>query len=94
MRILLADDNPGLRSALRLLLETRLELELISEARDMEHVLAQWRAPLKDVSDEELERPEYLSRWITRYCIDAMLEHAVMHPIRHAFQLEELMHRR
>jgi DNA-binding NarL/FixJ family response regulator len=40
-RILLADDHPGLRSALRLLLETRLELELIVEARDMEHVLAQ-----------------------------------------------------
>jgi DNA-binding NarL/FixJ family response regulator len=40
-RILLADDNPDLRSALRLLLETRLEVELIVEARDMEHVLAQ-----------------------------------------------------
>ena len=40
-RILLADDNPDLRSALRLLLETRLNLELIVEARDMEHVLAQ-----------------------------------------------------
>lgn len=40
-RILLADDNPGLRSALRLLLETRLKFELIVEARDMEHVLAQ-----------------------------------------------------
>ena len=40
-RILLADDNPDLRSALRLLLETRLGLELIIEARDMEHVLAQ-----------------------------------------------------
>lgn len=41
MRILLADDNPELRSALRLLLETRLDVELIMEARDMEHVLAQ-----------------------------------------------------
>jgi len=40
-RILLADDNPDLRSALRLLLETRLDVELIVEARDMEHVLAQ-----------------------------------------------------
>lgn len=40
-RILLADHHPGLRSALRLLLETRLEFELIVEARDMEHVLAQ-----------------------------------------------------
>jgi DNA-binding NarL/FixJ family response regulator len=40
-RILLADDNAALRSALRLLLETRLKLELITEARDMDHVLAQ-----------------------------------------------------
>jgi DNA-binding NarL/FixJ family response regulator len=38
---LLADDNPDLRSALRLVLETRLDMRLISEARDMEHVLAQ-----------------------------------------------------
>ena len=40
-RILLADDNSDLRSALRLFLETRLDFELIVEARDMEHVLAQ-----------------------------------------------------
>ncbi len=40
-QILLADDNPDLQSALRLLLETRLDLRLIAEARDMEHVLAQ-----------------------------------------------------
>lgn len=40
-RILLADDNTDLRSALRLMLETRLGFELITEARDMEHVLAQ-----------------------------------------------------
>jgi DNA-binding NarL/FixJ family response regulator len=40
-RILLADDNAELRSALRLLLETRLDLQLVVEARDMEHVLAQ-----------------------------------------------------
>ena len=39
--ILLADDNSNLRSALRLLLETRLDAKLITEARDMEHVLAQ-----------------------------------------------------
>ena len=57
----------------------------------MEHVLDGWRAPLQHVTDEQLDRPEYLSRWQTRYCIDAMLEHAVMHPIRHTFQLEELM---
>ena len=60
----------------------------------MEHVLEQWRTPLQDVGDDRLETPEYPSRWQTRYCIDAMLEHAVTHPIRHAFQLEELMRQR
>lgn len=60
----------------------------------MEHVLAQWRTPLQEVPDERLEAPEYPSRWKTAYCIDAMLEHAVMHPIRHVFQLEELMKER
>lgn len=58
----------------------------------VEHILARWRtAPLREVSDEQLETPEYPSRWQTRYCIDSMLEHAVMHPIRHAFQLDELI---
>jgi hypothetical protein len=60
----------------------------------LEHVLELWRPPLLDVGDERLETPEYVSRWKTRYCIDAMLEHAVMHPIRHAFQLDELLHSR
>src|SRR5512141_380443 len=39
--VLLADDNSDLRSALRLLLERRLEVKTISEAPDMERVLAQ-----------------------------------------------------
>jgi uncharacterized damage-inducible protein DinB len=60
----------------------------------MEHVLERWCSPLQDVGDERLETPEYPSRWGTRYCIDAMLEHAVMHPIRHAFQLEALIEQR
>jgi hypothetical protein len=60
----------------------------------LEHVLERWRSPLLDVGDERLETPEYPSRWKTRYCIDAMLEHAVMHPIRHAFQLDELLNGR
>ena len=50
-----------------------------------------WRAPLREVSDDRLETPEYPSQWKTRYCIDSMLEHAVMHPVRHAFQLDELL---
>jgi hypothetical protein len=57
----------------------------------LEHVLERWRAPLKEVSNSALETPEYPSQWQTRYCIDSMLEHAVMHPMRHTFQLDELL---
>ena len=65
---------------------------IVRDADDyMEHVLERWRAPLREVPNEKLETPEYPSRWQTRYCIDSMLEHAVMHPIRHAFQLDELL---
>ena len=66
------------------------------EADDyLEHVLERWRGPqLREISDEQLEAPEYPSRWGTRYSIDSMLEHAVVHPIRHAFQLDELIKHR
>jgi hypothetical protein len=82
---MLALPDPGIRSAPD-------AAAMVSDADDyVEHVLERWRSPLRDVSSESLERPEYPSRWQTRYCIDAMLEHAVMHPIRHAFQLDELL---
>jgi hypothetical protein len=58
----------------------------------LEHLLESWGAHLQSVRDGQLDTPEFRSRWNTLYSIDAMLEHAVMHPIRHAFQLEELMH--
>ena len=77
--------DPGIRSAPD-------AATMVRDADDyMEHVLERWRVPLREVSNERLETPEYPSRWQTRYCIDAMLEHAVMHPIRHAFQLDELI---
>jgi hypothetical protein len=81
----LALPDPGIRSAPG-------SAAIVHDADDyMEHVLERWRAPLREVSNERLEAPEYPSRWQTRYCIDSMLEHAVMHPIRHAFQLDELL---
>ena len=72
------------------------EAEALSKdpERYMDHVLERWRQGLLEVRDDQMERPEYPSPWQTRYSIDAMLEHAVMHPIRHAFQLEELMGKR
>jgi len=55
------------------------------------HLLSRWPDPLRNVPEERFNRPEYPSRWGVLYCVDAMLEHAVMHPIRHRFQLEELL---
>jgi len=56
----------------------------------LEGVLAAWRDPLKDVPEERFDQV-HKSRWGVDYCIDSMLEHAVMHPIRHSFQLENWM---
>jgi len=66
---------------------------IVNAAEDyLEHVLERWRgALLRGVSDEQLDAPQFPSRWQTLYTIDSMLEHAVMHPIRHAFQLDELI---
>jgi hypothetical protein len=59
----------------------------------LEHVLECWRLPLVTVPDEKLEpEPETYHPGMP-YWIDAMLEHAVMHPIRHEFQLKEFIQR-
>lgn len=55
------------------------------------HLLEKWRLPLKDVEESKFHSPTFTSRWGVDYCIDAMLEHAVMHPIRHEFQLRNLI---
>lgn len=57
----------------------------------LSHVLERWRLPLADVPEEKFEPEVYLSNWGTPYAVEAMLEHAVMHPVRHRFQLEELI---
>ncbi|HPF13315.1 MAG: hypothetical protein H6830_05395 [Planctomycetes bacterium] len=53
----------------------------------LEHLLMGWRAPLAGVEEEAFYRPAYESRWGVPYCIDAMLEHAVLHPMRHTHQM-------
>lgn len=57
----------------------------------LDDLLARWDGPLVALTEEQAVVPEHVSRWKVRYCIDAMLEHAVMHPIRHRFQLECLL---
>ena len=55
------------------------------------HLIDRWQVPLAEVEEERFNRPEYVSNWGVRYCVDAMLEHAVMHAILHRVQLEELL---
>lgn len=66
------------------------EMEARTESY-LDHLLARWREPLAEVEEERFDAPAYPSNWGPPYCIDAMLEHAVMHPIRHQFQLEEFI---
>lgn len=57
----------------------------------IEYLLSKCRTPLIKIPEENFHSPSYKSRWGADYCIEAMLEHAVMHPQRHEFQLEELI---
>jgi uncharacterized damage-inducible protein DinB len=57
----------------------------------LQHLIERWRIPLRDLPEELFMDKTYTSRWKVEYCIDAMLEHAVMHPIRHEFQLLNLL---
>ena len=56
----------------------------------MEEVLAGWRRHLALLEDRELAPITYKSRWGEDYNIEQMLEHAVVHPMRHRIQLERL----
>jgi len=69
------------------------ELENIEHAAEafLSHLLKRWDLPLRDVPEERFFDCTYASNWEVEYCIEAMLEHAVMHPIRHEFQLVNLM---
>jgi len=57
----------------------------------LDYLIKKWRTPLAEVEEEKFHTPPFASRWGVHYCIDAMLEHAVMHPIRHEFQLRYLI---
>jgi uncharacterized damage-inducible protein DinB len=58
--------------------------------RYLEHLLERWRAPLARI-DEACLQSVFRTRWGADLSGESMLEHAVVHPMRHRFQLEELM---
>lgn len=69
------------------------ELSVIEEEAEgyLEHLLERWRSPLTDIPEKRFEPEFYTSNWGTPYAIEPMLEHALVHPMRHAFQLSELL---
>lgn len=60
----------------------------------IKYLLSKWRTPLINTEEKDFHSPSYKSRWGADYCIEAMLEHAVMHPLRHKFQLDNLIKER
>jgi hypothetical protein len=61
--------------------------------RYLEHLLERWRQPLAGVEEAKFQAT-FKTRWGGDMSCGGMLEHAVMHPIRHRFQLEELLEAR
>ena len=58
----------------------------------LKHLLARWRLPLANIPDDRLEpSPGTVFTPGIPFWINAVLEHAVMHPLRHEFQLQELI---
>ena len=55
----------------------------------LDRLLRWWRVPLAAVETADME-PELYTPEMHDWT-DAMLEHAVMHPVRHSFQLRELL---
>ena len=50
-----------------------------------------WRRHLAPLEDDQLSPRQYLSRWGEPHTIEQMLEHAVVHPMRHRIQLERIL---
>ena len=53
--------------------------------------LEAWTLHLCPLVDDQLAPATYKSRWGEMFTVDQMLEHAVVHPMRHRIQLERLL---
>jgi len=56
-----------------------------------DEVLAAYPRHLAEVSTEELEPQAHRTRWGDLYSVENLLEHAVVHPMRHRIQLERIL---
>jgi len=56
-----------------------------------EEVLAAYRRHLASITPEEVDPQVHRARWGDLMSIDMLLEHAVVHPMRHRIQLERIL---
>jgi uncharacterized damage-inducible protein DinB len=56
-----------------------------------DQVLAAYRRHLTQVTTEELEPQVHRTRWGDLMSVENLLEHAVVHPMRHRIQLERIL---
>ena len=54
-------------------------------------VLAAYRRHLTEVTNEEIEKQVHKTRWGDLMSVEMLLEHAVVHPMRHRIQLERIL---
>jgi hypothetical protein len=56
-----------------------------------EHLFAAYRRHLVHVSPEQVDPQVHKTRWGDLMSVDNLLEHAVVHPMRHRIQLERIL---
>ena len=65
--------------------------EVMTRAEEfVDGVLAAWRRHLPAITPAELE-PDHKTRWGATMSVETLLEHAVVHPMRHRIQLERIL---
>jgi len=66
--------------------------EIVRRAPEFaEEVLSAYRRHLAEVTKEELEPQLHRTRWGDLMSVENLLEHAVVHPMRHRIQLERVL---
>ena len=63
----------------------------IESSNYLEHLLSRWSLPLVDIQENFFMDRSFPVRWGPEYTVEAMLEHAVLHPLRHEYQLKNLI---
>lgn len=66
--------------------------EIVARASDFaDGVLSAYRRHLAEISDQELDQQVHRTRWGELMSVEQLLEHAVVHPMRHRIQLERIL---